>query len=322
MLPTTVIRTDIRRSRTLSADKIHVIDAEVHVHSGVTLTIADGATVMIVNGVKASTSASRSKPDKALLGGRCALVFDPGSRLRAEKFTVKAADAQFKPQRLADNGGLWFCGSTYPASKDGVTVTGDRLLALSDFQAREVSCSFLGHRDPLNAAATRATDTTAAGNLPSPEAADGDDDSGDDVDGVSVLGVGINEWAITAVRSRFSGDDGFDVTNSVIALDRLLVEQPTEDGLNVSSSRVRIRRRLTIDMGADTGADRELFDLETDDGASYVEISTGCRVDLDGEFGDQVVLCSRDLPQPAAGRYTYSGRSASAASLVYSIDED
>lgn len=309
MPPTALIRSDIRRSRTLSADKVHVIAAEVHVHAGVTLTIADGATLLILNGVKAAADGQ----EPASLSGRCALIFDPGSKLHGEKFTVKAAAGNYAPERVADNGGVWFCGSTYAASKDGITVSGDRHLPLSDFQAREVSCSYLGHRDPLRADASDARNADNADDL---------DDPGDDVDGVSVLGVGVNEWTITAVRSRYSGDDGFDVTNSVIALDRLIVDQPTEDGLNISSSRVRVRRRLAIDMGSEPGADRELFDLETDDGASYVEISTGCRVDLDGQFGDQVVLCSSDLPQPTSARYTFTGRSAQAASLVYSIDED
>lgn len=312
MPSTTVIRKDIRRNRTLSAEKIHVIAAEVHVHSGVTLTVADGATILIVNG----RGQSASNAEKAPLDGRCALIFDPGSRLRGKKFTVKASDSNYAQQRLANNGGLWFCGSTYPASKDAITVTGDRQLPLSSFEAGEVSCAYLGHRDPSKSDASENSvdDSTTA---------DGDDnDAGDDVDGISVLGVGADEWAITAVRSHYSGDDGFDVTNSVIALDRLIVEQPSEDGLNVSSGRVRIHRRLAIDMGKHPGADRELFDLETDDGASYVEISTGCRVILNGEFGDQVRLCSDDLPQPTAERYTYTGRSASAASLVYSIDED
>ena len=40
--------------------------------------------------------------------------------------------------------------------------------------------------------------------------------------------------------------------------------------MNVSSSRIEIHKSLWIDLRKTDYTDRDLFDLETDDGASYV----------------------------------------------------
>jgi len=151
-------------------------------------------------------------------------------------------------------------------------------------------------------------------------------DIGDDIDGFSVLGVGPTEWKISEVRSHYSGDDGFDVTNSHIKLDRLEVKHPIEDGLNISSSRVEIHKSLQVDVRKTKDTDRDLFDLETDDGSSFVELYKRCWVRLDGVFGDQVVLSSTEMPTPNVKddnetRYCFSGQLKKSA-LIYSIDED
>ncbi len=109
-------------------------------------------------------------------------------------------------------------------------------------------------------------------------------------------------------------------------LDRLEVKNPTEDGLNVTSSRVQIRRSLVVDAPRTKVADRDLFDLETDEGASYVELPRGCRVRLRGVFGDQLHLTSSDMPRPVTTtdnerRYAFSGR-LKADALIHSITED
>ena len=292
-----LITSDITRSRRLRRGRVYVIANQVHVHAGARLTIDDGVTILIRNG---------RIPGARLR--RCAFLFDPGSRLVAGRVTFRACDAENRPERLADNGGVWFLGNTQAAAKDGIAVKPDRALPLSSFSARAISVHWLGRRDTYASAVTgRQLDI------------------GDDVDGLSVLGVGVQEWKIAAVRSAWSGDDGFDVTNSRIRLDRLEVRSPQEDGLNVSSSRVEIAKRLVVDMGGVTGRDRELFDLETDDGASYIEIRRGCRVQVEGVFGDEMVLSSKDMKQPIRRRsavYRFNGVSRRQATLVYSIDED
>lgn len=292
-----LIATDITRSRTLRRGRLYVIANEVHVRAGARLTIEDGVTILVRNG---------RIPGAKLR--RCALLFDPGSRLVAARVTFRACNAENRPEKMPDNGGVWFLGNTQAAAKDGISVRPDRKLPLSSFSARAISVHWLGRRDTY---ASRVTGRQL--------------DIGDDVDGISVLGVGVQEWKIATVRSAWSADDGFDVTNSHIRLDRLEVRSPQEDGLNLSSSRVEIAKRLVIDMGRITGRDRDLFDLETDDGASYVEIRRGCRVQVEGAFGDQVVLSSGDMRQPERRRsahYRFNGVSRRKASLVYSIDED
>ena len=94
----------------------------------------------------------------------------------------------------------------------------------------------------------------------------------------------------------------------------------------MSSSRIEIRRSLVLDVPKSRSSDRNLFDLETDDGASYVELPKGCWVRVRGVFGDQLALSSSDMPRPNTTdynerRYAYSGRLASDA-VIYSLTAD
>jgi hypothetical protein len=293
-----VITGNIKKNKTLHEGKTYVIEGEVHVVKGVTLTVDDRVTVLLVNGVFPKSLIRRS-----------ALIFDQGSRLSAKRFYIKAADINHKPVKLSDNGGVWFLGNFNDASKDGVSVKVNRKNPLSAFKAEMVAAYYLGRKDTYISVKSKK-----------------ELDIGDDVDGFSILGVGPGEWNVLEVRSHFSGDDGFDVTNSHIKLDRLEIKHPTEDGMNISSSRVEIHKSLLLDIRKTDDTDRDLFDLETDDGASYVELYRRCWVRLNGVFGDQVVLSSKDMPKPNVTddnemRYVFSGQLKTAA-LVYSIDED
>ena len=298
MKPIEIISSNITRDRNLSDKMIYVIEGEVHVLKGVRLTVADRATILLVNGVFPKSQVRRS-----------VLIFDQGSQLAAKRFTIRAANEHRKPVKSADNGGVWFLGNYSNASKDRVSVRVNRRNPLSRFSATLIATHYLGRKDTY---ISRKTGKEL--------------DIGDDIDGFSVLGVGPNEWAVAAVRSHYSGDDGFDCTNSHISLDRLEIRHPTEDGMNVSSSRIEIHKSLWIDLRKTIQTDRDLFDLETDDGASYVELWRGCWVRLDGVFGDDLRLSSRDMPAPDVcpdneTAYSFSGQ-LKTASLVYSIDED
>jgi hypothetical protein len=298
MNPIEVITGSIKKNKTLRTGVTYVIEGEVHVVKGVTLSIADRVTILLVNGVFPKSLIRRS-----------VLIFDQGSRLSAGRFYIRAADAAHKVVKKSDNGGVWFLGNFNDASKDGVSVSVNRKNPLSVFKADMVAAYYLGRNDSYISSKTGK-----------------ELDIGDDVDGVSVMCVGPTEWNISEVRSHYSGDDGFDVTNSHIRLDRLEVKHPTEDGINLSSSRVEIHKSLLLDVQKSDETDRDLFDLETDDGASYVELYRRCWVRLNGVFGDQVVLSSRDMPKPNTKddnerSYSFSGQLKTAA-LVYSIDED
>ena len=293
-----VISSDILKNKTLSDKKLYVIEGEVRVRKGVTLTIRDKVTILLVNGVFSKSVVRRS-----------ALIFAQGSMLSAKRFYIKACNGQYKRVKQADNGGVWFLGNYKDASKDKVSVKVNRKNGLSSFTASSVTTHYLGRKDTYIRAKTgRVLDI------------------GDDIDGFSVLGVSPEEWNIASVRTFYSADDGIDVTNSHIQLDRLEIRHPIEDGMNISSSRVEIHNSLLLEVKKTSETDRDLFDLETDDGASFVELYSRCWVRLKGVFGDQVVLSSTDMPRPNVRDdnevpYAFEGQ-LKKASLIYSIDSD
>lgn len=292
-----LIARDIKKSTTLKSNTIHVIDAEVHVAPGVTLTIEDQTTILITNGLKDKSKIRRS-----------ALIFDQGSALSAKRMYIKAADANYKVVKKCDNGGVWFLGNFQDATKDTVSVVVNRKKPLSSFNADLIATYYLGRHDPLSE--TKKQKKVSAR---------------DDVDGFSILGVGKSEWNVRAVRSFYSADDGIDITNSHVSFNRIEVKNPMEDALNITSSRVEIHKSLIVDVTKDQRTDRDIFDFEVDKGSSFVEIYKNCAVNLRGCFGDQVVLSSIDLPQPNPNpdaRYTFTGKSKKRASLVYSIGRD
>jgi len=298
MKPIEILPSRIRKNTLLNSKKIYVVQGEVRVLKKITLTIQDQTTVLLVNGIFPKSCIKRS-----------ALIFEQGSQLKAERVYLKASNANFKSVKLADNGGLWLLGNYADASKDGISIKTNRKNPLSKFTARAITTRYLGRADDYLSPKTGKRITT-----------------GDDIDGFSVLGVGPTEWAIDAVTSHYSADDGIDFTNSHVRMMRLEVKAPTEDGVNLSSSRVEIHRSLNLDVTKTKVTDRDLVDLETDDGASYLELHRGCWVRLAGVFGDQVVLSSKEMPLPNTNDdnekvYKFSGRLKHAA-LVYSIDED
>lgn len=292
-----VISQNIKKDMTLKANTLHVIDAEVHVACGVTLTVEDRTTILITNGLKTNSKLRRA-----------ALIFDQGSVLNAKRLYIKAANSDFKPVKHSDNGGIWFLGNFQNATKDTVSVSINRKKPLSSFNAEMIATYYLGRFDPAQETAKQKKIAVR-----------------DDIDGISILGVGKNEWKIKTVRSFYSADDGLDVTNSHISFDRIEIKNPMEDGINLSSSRVEVHRSLSLDVTKDNRSDRDIFDLEVDDGASYLEIHRNCSVDICGCLGDQLVLSSIDLPAPNSNpnaRYAYKGKSKKRATLVYSICRD
>jgi len=287
---------DLIEDTTFRTGYTYIVSGVVHVPSGVKLTVEEGAEVLIKNG-----------KIKRRLIDRAALIFDQGSILKAENMVVRAAGANGRPEKKSDNGGLWFLGSFQDSSKDGVSVVVKSSSRPSHFVAKEIDVSDLGTLDPN----------------PSPRVLN---PRGDDIDGFSVLGVGPSEWKIEKVRSDFSGDDGFDVTNSQIELKELTIFSPFEDGLNISSSRMRVTKKLEVDMTRNSSIeDRDIFDLEVDDGPSYVTLAEGCRVDIDGVWGDELKLRSSDLPKPESdpkAKYSFHGLLRHGPATIYSRTED
>lgn len=277
----------------LRAGTTYVVDSDVRVQKGGRVEAEDGVNILILNGTVSSSSI-----------GHAALIFEQGSALTAGRLYVRACNARFRPVKTADNGGLWFFGGYRSAEKDGLSVTADTPSAASSFKADLIAVYHLGHGDPSR---------------PS------DDPLLDDRDGLSIMGVGPQEWDVAELRSFHSGDDGIDLTNSQIALQRLRVGAPTEDGINLSSSLLQVARSLKVDVTMTAVADRDIFDFETDDGPSYVEIARNCHVDIVGVFGDDLHLRSPDMPAANHTKdvsYRFKGFLRSSPALVFSLSED
>ena len=288
----------IRKNVNLRASKIYIVKGEVRVLKNVRLTAQDGVKILLVNGVSKDSCIKRST-----------LIFDQGSQLLAKKIQFSAANDELKSVKAADNGGLWFIGNYADANKDGIGIKVNRKNPLSHFSAQTITAKYLGRKDQYV--------SSKSGKLV---------DIGDDVDAISVIGVGPSEWSIQSIKSHYSADDGIDFNNSHVRLMNLEVKSPTEDGINLSSSRVEIHKSLVLDVSKSKVADRDLVDLETDDGASYLELYTGCSVKLNGVFGDEVILSSSEMPNPNTKAdnevpYLFSGKLKHAA-LIYSIDKD
>ncbi len=275
---------DITKNTTLKAGTTYVVDGEVHVRKNVTLTIEDGVKVDIRNGRRAITNVLDTS----------SLVFDSGSKLVVGSVTkpgtayFNAADLNNREVPYADNGGVFFCGTYRSGSRDGISVDVAQTRGLkSSFTAAKLVFSYCGRTDPLGR--------------------NGDKFGGDDMDAIAIVGMGPTEWHIGAVESRFSGNNGFDVTNSTFSIDSVVVSAAIEDGLNVTSSNLTITTNLSIEMTASQASDRELFDLEVDDGRSTIIVNQRAFVNLQGYLGgqyDEVTITSPDLPiQPKTRQY-------------------
>ena len=282
-----IITEDIITDTTFSSWFTYVIAAQVHVLKGVTLTIDNGTTILVQNGTTTVSPLFKN-----------ALIFDTGSKLQAYNVHFKACDSSYNPQKLADNGGLWLIGSSSKGDKDGITFDFNPIQ--SYFCANKIFLEYLGCNDPT----------------PQPDP----DPKGDDLDAISILGVGSYEWNVKGIKSMYSGDDGVDIENSQITLEKLSIHVPNEDGLNMSSSILNVTKCIKIKMVTNQVFDRDIFDFEADDGPSILRIANCAKVYISGIFGDQLTLVSNDLPQPTNGgndEYLFKGFTTQGQTFVY-----
>lgn len=286
----------IRGSKTLKASTLYIVSGEVRIKSGAVVTIEDGCEIRLVNGRFPKSSVRRS-----------ALIFEPGSQMKAKNFALRAADADFKAEKSADNGGIWFLGNSAAASKDGIAIKRTAKSPLSSFVAGKITTSYLGRHDTSR--------NTKSGKRTK---------WGDDIDAISLLGLSEDEWSVKSISSRHSADDGIDITNSHISLDRLEIVAPVEDAINLSNSQLQIKKALTITLQSDK-RDCHLFDLEVDDGPAFLALHTGCAVNIQGALGNQLTLVSSDI-KPAKGARNptlrYKGRIKRKPTLIFSISAD
>ena len=280
-----IIKDDIYLDAKFNSNTIYVIIGEIRILPKVSLFVESNTNIYITNGkfIDKTGKLTRSK-----------LIFETGSKLYASDIYLRACGTNFIPENIANNGGIFFVGSSSNADKD--FVQSNFSTNESSFNANFLSLSYLGGKDDPNT----------------------ESDILDDYDAISIIGVNNNEWEIKNIYSEYSGDDGFDIENSSITLDSLYVKIPYEDGLNITSSRVNILKSLTVNMTINEIFDRDIFDLEIDDGPSFVRIAPNSFVKIDGIFGDQLSLVSNELPQPDGDKpYFYEGLLFTGQTYIY-----
>jgi len=284
---------NIDKDTKFTCDNVYIIIGEIRVLPDITLIIEDNVNILIMNG-------DFITPEGISTGKSC-LIFETGSTLYAERVYFQACNSFLVPVWKADNGGVVFLGSSSIAEKDLIPMTFST--KRSNFNATLIYASYLGAADKPSLIK---------------------DLDIDDYDAISVIGVNNNEWNIKNIYSEYSGDDGFDIENSDITCLNITVKIPNEDGINITSSRVNVIESLIINMTINETFDRDIFDLETDDGPAFIRIAQNCLVKIDGIFGDQLTLVSDDLPQPVItpeGKelpYNFNGYTVKGQSYVYS----
>jgi len=277
------ISKNISKNTTFSKGNSYVIIGEIHVLSGVTLRIDPNVAVYIRNGEYPSSVLKKS-----------VLIFDTGSSLSAANAYFKACDSKNVPVGEADNGGIWFLGSSANVEKDGISVSFST--NQSNFVASKIFTYFLGSKDLV------------VREILEPSA---------DQDAITILGCGSYEFYIQEIISYNSGDNGIDVIESYFNINNINVQNPGEDALNVQSSKINVSQRLTALVPLTSVYDRDIFDFEADNGVSSLRIAKGVKTNILGIFGDQLDLVSADLPQPTDKLYKYNATTKNGQSFVY-----
>lgn len=299
------VSADIAEDTTFTNNNRYIITTEVHVKTGVTLTIENNTQILIRNGVE--------MPKKPTSTRRPSFVFDAGSVMLAEDVYFRACDNNNQSVKIAQNAGLFFIGSSSMTRRD-MALTTELSIHPSNFKARSIHAEYLGSRDPwLHQNAVKNLSKTQKMKLYGRI---------DDNDAIQLIGLNASEWEVGSIYSIGSGDDGFDLEDCVITLNQLHVSAPTEDGLNMTNSRIDINENLEIDVGITGYRDRDLFDLEVDRSPSVIRIAKNAQVKLNGIFGDQTWLRSNDLPPKNKLLYKFNGKALNGQSYIYSMNQD
>jgi hypothetical protein len=281
------ISTNITSDTTFIKDYIYVMTSEIHVLQNITVLIEDNVVIYIRNGVYNTTTA------------RAALIFDTGSKLISSDFYVLACDINNIPVCVPDNGGLWFVGSASDITKDGISAKYS--VTKSNFIANNIYTYYLGSTD---------------------KDPHWTHESSQDQDSITSLGCNYNEWNILGIYIEYSGDNAFDIVNSVININIIEIIYPGEDAINVQSSKINVKKILKAIVNSTVENDKDIFDLEIDNGLSYILIDRFCFVEISGIFGDQSLLVSEDLPQPNGDNYYYfKGCTNRGQSYIHALED-
>jgi hypothetical protein len=278
------ITKNISTNTTFYKNNIYVIVGEIHVLENITLIVENDTAIYIRNGSFLGSKLRKS-----------AFIFDTGSRLLASNIYFVSSDINNNPTIIPDNGGVWFCGSVN-AVKEGISSKYSAVQ--SYFEALKINAYYLGSKDLIQ---------QNIQNEPS-----------QDNDGITILGCINNEWNVNSIYIQESGDNAIDLIDSYVTMDELIVLNPGEDSVNLQSSKLNINKTLILLVPLTNVYDRDIFDLETDNGPSFIKIEQNCYVEILGIFGDETKLVSNDLQQPTEFLYYYKGFTEKGQSYIYS----
>jgi len=216
----------------------------------------------------------------------------------------QAANIANEPVQEANNGGVFFCGGTRDATKDDISSQRVGPEPKWSFQARSIVANYLGRKDPAEG--------------------DGDTNARDDIDALSLIGLVEDEWKVKAVQINQSGDDGFDLTLSNIEMESVKIFDPTEDGVNLTSSELKITKWLAVDMTDSEARDREIFDFEMP--PCTIKVLQFATVDLRGfwdnsPFDVPIYVNSKDMKQPPSAermKYAWNGQLVNSDAIIFS----
>lgn len=291
--PVIEIHGNISYNTTFYKENVYVIVGEVHVLEKVVLLIEDDTVILIKNG---------HYPYSSCLN-KSALIFDTGSSLFANNVYFVACNYLNERVPISDNGGLWFVGSSSNKDKDGINAYYS--VNKSRFEAHKIYAYYLGSKDPLV--------QNGNGNSNEPST---------DNDGITILGCGNDEWKVQNLHIEESGDNAIDLVNSYITICGIEVYYPGEDAINLQSSKLNVLENFKAIVPLTNVYDRDIFDLEIDDGPSYLRLEQYCNVEILGIFGDQLKLVSDDLPQPTEKIYYYKGITNNGQTYIHSVNSD
>lgn len=278
------IYSNIKENTVFYNKNIYVINGEIHVLQGVSLTIENNTIIYIKNGKFNLSSLNKS-----------ALIFDSGSSLIGETISFIACDKKSNKSTVPDNAGIWFCG-TLDAEKEGIKTKFG--VQPSYFYAKKIYVYYLGSNDPLKQKNSQLEPST-------------------DNDGITILGCNNDEFKIEFLHVEETGDNGIDILQSYITINNIVVLNPGEDALNIVSSSLTVVNTLVLNVSLTNVYDRDIFDIEVDKGSSFIKINQFCYVEIVGIFGDQTTLISNDLPQPTENLYVYKGITKNGQSYIY-----
>jgi len=106
------INQNIYENTTFYNQNIYIINGEIRIKTGTKLTIEDDTEIFIKNGLfkdEFNANFIRSK-----------LIFESGSILKADKVYFKACDSKNCVVKVAENGGIYFVGTSLLTEKDSI----------------------------------------------------------------------------------------------------------------------------------------------------------------------------------------------------------